>query len=478
MSKIIKPAFRQWQTAETSRFLENWPTSGRMPDIDIRYGLRTIRARARLDAQNVDHVRGFLNMVVANVVGRTGVVLQSKARMGNGKADKRLQTVIEEHWNNWGKLGVCDVTGQFSWAMLQRQAIRSAARDGEAIYRIAYGFDNPYAFALQEIDPECLDINFNQSRERNRPEIRMGVEFDQWRRPVAYWLTDEPGINSGGVQNVSTRERVPAKEIIHLFLPEWTWQSRGVPWAATSLSRLHVLSSYEDAEVAAASVSARKLGFYKTSPEAPPEYLEQNAEPKAFDLGVGEFEQLPPYTEFQGWDPQHPSTAYGDFVKACLRSVATGLGISYNTLANDLEGVNYSSLRQGALQERDLWMTMQDWFVESFCQRVFDKWIEQSLVNGILDEFPGRKIAEARRVTWQPRRWQWVDPLKEMEANTAAVALRTKSISGIIREQGQDPDQVWEELASDMDTLNKLGLTVNLNPTQGNNNAASTDQNN
>jgi len=477
MSKIIMPAVRQWQTAETSRFLENWPTSGRPPDIDIRYGLRTLRARARLDAQNVDHVRGFLNMVVANVVGRNGVVLQSKSRMTNGKADKKLQALVEEHWDNWSRRGVCDVTGQFSWSMLQRQAIRTAARDGEAIYRVATGFDNPYAFALQEIDPECLDINFNQSRDRGRPEIRMGVEFDQWRRPVAYYLTEEPSLNSG-YASTSRHERVPASEIIHLFLPEWTWQSRGVPWASTSLSRLHVLSSYEDAEVAAASVSARKLGFYKTSPEAPPEYLDQVNEPRSVDIGVGEFEQLPPYTEFQGWDPQHPSTAYGDFVKACLRSVATGLGISYNTLANDLENVNYSSLRQGALQERDLWMTTQDWFVECFCQPIFDKWIEQSLANGILDAIPGRKIAEARRVGWQPRRWQWVDPLKDMEANTAAVELRTRSISDIIREQGRDPQDVWDELANDMETLKKLGLEITNNQPQGNANAASTDQTN
>lgn len=471
MSNIIKPTIRQWQAAETSKFLENWATSGRAPDVDIRYGLRTIRARARLDAQNVDHIRGFLNMVVSNVVGRNGVVLQSKAKLSNGNADKRLQAIIEENWANWGKRGICDVTGQYSWAMLQRQAIRTAARDGEAIYRIANGFDNRYAFALQEIDPECLDIYLNQSRERNRPEIRMGVEFDQWRRPTAYYLTEEPSINSGGYHGKRESIRVPASEIIHLFLPEWTFQSRGIPWAATSLSRLHVLSSYEDAEVAAASVSARKLGFYKTNPEAPEEYQTEDAQ----DIGVGEFEKLPPYTDFVAFDPQHPTTAYGDFVKACLRSVATGLGVSYNSLANDLEGVNYSSLRQGAIQERDLWMTLQDWFVEAFCQPIFDKWLDQAAANGMLEGIPDRRQSEARRIGWQPRRWQWVDPLKDMEANAAAVALGTRSISDIIREQGRDPADVWDELANDLQTLNALGINVSTN--QGNNNAGTTDTN-
>lgn len=448
---------RQWQAAETSKFLENWSTAGRQPDIDIRYGLKAIRARSRLDSQNIDHVRGFLAMCVANIVGNSGVVLQSKARLSNGSRDKKLQSIVESGWSEWGKIGTCDVTGQFSWPMIQRQAIRTCARDGEAIYRVAVGFDNKFGFALQEIDPECLALDFNQSKDRNRPEIRMGVEFNEWRRPVAYYFTDEPGINSGGYNTKRELKRVQASEIIHLFLPEWTWQSRGVPWAASSLSRLHVLASYEDAEVAAASVSARKVGFYKISPDAPENYKIDDQ-----DVGVGEFEQLPAYTDFQSFDPQHPTTAYGDFVKSCLRSVATGLGVSYNTLANDLEGVNYSSLRHGLLNERDLWTGLQDWFVESFCQKVFNAWIDQALINGLLDNVPLRRLPEAKKISWQPRRWAWVDPKRDMDANELALKLRIKSPSGIIREEGHDPIDVWEEWADDMKTMQGLGIDTQI----------------
>jgi len=463
---VVKPKVRQWQAAETSKFLENWPTAGRPPDIDIRYGLAALRARARLDAQNVDHIRGFLNIVVSNVVGRAGVQLQAKPRLNNGKTDKKLEQLIEENWAAWGKRGVCDVTGQFSWAMLQRQAIRSCARDGEAIFRLYEGFSNDYQFAVQEIDADCLDLTVNQSRERNRPEIRMGIEYDQWRRPVAYYLTEEPAINQSGYTRKSDHERVPAEQILHLYLPEWTWQSRGVPWMSSSLTRLHVLAAYEDAEVAAAAVSARKLGFYKLNPEAPQEIADQ-AQPQTHDIGVAEFEELPPYYDFVGWDPQHPSTAYADFVKACLRSVATGLGVSYNTLANDLEGVNYSSLRQGAIQERELWMNLQDWFSECFCQPIYDRWMRQALdgATGMLDGVPERKRMEAKRVSWQPRRWQWVDPMKDAEANRVAVEMGTRSISDIIREQGRDPEQVWQELSEDLQRLNELGITVNASAT-------------
>ena len=72
-------------------------------------------------------------------------------------------------------------------------------------------------------------------------------------------------------------------------------------------------------------------------------------------------------------------------------------------------------------------------------------------------------------MAWQPRRWQWVDPLKEMEANRSAVELRTRSISDIIREQGKDPNETWAELANDLDTLRGLG--IDMTPPSGNTNA-------
>jgi len=78
---------------------------------------------------------------------------------------------------------------------------------------------------------------------------------------------------------------------------------------------------------------------------------------------------------------------------------------------------------------------------------------------------PERKRMEAKRVSWQPRRWQWVDPMKDAEANRVAVEMGTRSISDIIREQGRDPEQVWQELSEDLQRLNELGITVNASAT-------------
>ena len=464
--KKIIPIKRAWQAAEITTLLQSWVTSPRPVDHDIRTGLKIIRTRARDAAQNSDHARQFLGLVKANVVGRKGVSLQAKNKQRNGKLAQRVNEAVEQWWKAWNRRGACDVTGKLSGVDLQRMVIETVARDGECIVRYVNYWGNDHAFAVQIIDPEALDVDYNADLPSGNL-VRMGVEMDDWRRPVAYHLRGEPGPNRPSYQSAE-RARVPADEIAHLYLPEWVWQTRGVPWMATALHRIKMLSGYEDAAVTAARAGAAKMGFYKPSEEVMPTSQYNTGERQADgslaqEMDAGQLEVLPPGYDFQGWDPTYPHTDYADFIKAVLRSIAAGLGVSYNALASDLEGVNYSSLRSGALQERDLWMMLQDWFIEAFLQPLFDRWLYVQLALGRLTEFTGsqytpERIGALERVTWQARRWPWVDPLKDMQANREAIDLRVTSISRIIREQGEDPEEVWQELANDREMLASLGL--------------------
>ena len=464
--KKIVPIKRAWQSAEITTLLQSWVASPRPIDHDIRTGLKVMRTRARDAAQNSDHARQFLGLVKANVVGRKGVAMQAKNKLRNGKPAERINETIEEWWKAWNRRGACDVTGQLSGVDLQRMAIETVARDGECIIRYLETWGNDHAFAVQLIDPEALDVDYNADLP-NGNSVRMGVELDEWRRPIAYHLRGEPGPNRASYQTAE-RARVPAKDIQHLYLPEWIWQTRGVPWMGTALHRIKMLAGYEDAAVTAARAGAAKMGFYKPSEEVMPSNQYSTGERQADnslvqEMEAGQIEILPQGYEFQGWDPTYPHTDYADFIKSVLRSVAAGLGVSYNALASDLEGVNYSSLRSGALQERDLWMMLQDWFIDAFLRPLFDRWMSIQLQLGRLTEFAGSqytmdRLQSLNRVTWQARRWPWVDPLKDMQANREAIDLRVTSISRIIRDQGDDPEEVWQELAADRETLKALGL--------------------
>ena len=193
-SNVVRhPNSRAWKGSKVSLVASDWPMQARPVDIEIRYGLRALRARSREATQNEDHARAFMRSLKSNVIGPLGVKFQSKARMRSGKPDRRSRAAIEEHFTLWGEMGSCEVTGKLSWQDEQRRAIETVARDGDAFYRVVLGQGfNDYNYTLQAIDPEVVDVEFNRQLE-NGDSIVMGVELDIWRRPIAFHLRpDEP----------------------------------------------------------------------------------------------------------------------------------------------------------------------------------------------------------------------------------------------------------------------------------------------
>ena len=98
--------------------------------------------------------------------------------------------------------------------------------------------------------------------------------------------------------------------------------------------------------------------------------------------------------------------------------MASGLGVDYSSFSNDLEGVSFSSGRIGMLEMRESWKTLQAWFIGAVCERVYAEWLKHNLSIGKLLVFgkplPLHKFEKFSRVNFQPRRWDWVDPKKDM----------------------------------------------------------------
>ena len=63
-------------------------------------------------------------------------------------------------------------------------------------------------------------------------------------------------------------------------------------------------------------------------------------------------------------------------------------------------------------------------------------------------------------MAWQGRRWQWVDPVKDIEAGERAVALGVKTRRQICAEQGLDFDEVIAQLAVERSLMESVGLPV------------------
>jgi lambda family phage portal protein len=451
-----KAVSRNFSASKLGRTTLDWIVSPLSPDAAMRGHLVAIRARARDLERNNEWVRGFLRSLENNVLGESGISLQMRVREPNGRFDEIANDRIELAWHQWGRPGKCDLSRRHSWIDLQRLALRCLARDGEVLARKVR---TAAGLRVQIIEADLLDTEDNRRLE-NGNDIRFGVELDANRSPVAYHLLNRhPGDTEWSGSAPGVRTRVPADEIIHLFRCERPEQTRGVPWLAASMARLKMLDGYAEAELMAARTGAAKMGFFtKATPDGWDGEVD-DAGNLTMDASPGTIEELPAGVDFKAWDNNHPNSGYGDFVKSCLRGVATSLGISYNTLASDLEGVNYSSIRAGLLEEREVWRAIQRHLIEHLCEPIFEEWLTIELLSGRLG-LPFEKMWKFNAPEFRGRRWAWVDPKKDIEAAIMAVEHRHRSLRDVIAENGGDIFDVLRTAKADEELAASLGLTL------------------
>ena len=463
LARLLKRAI--YKGADFGRLFADWITSVLSSDDEVRRDHRRLRARARDLAKNNPYIKQYLNLLAVNVIGHKGIQLQAQVRNNSGQLNKQINDKIEKAWADWSRKVTAD--GKQTLTALSQMLVKAMDTDGEIFVRMISGFDgNKYKFALQTIDPDLVDHEFNLAPVDGKNAIRMGVEVDEWGRAVAYWVwTSYPAEYTSSRRD---RIRIPASEILHIGDPERVNQTRYTTKFNPVMTTVKMLDGYVEAELVAARTGAAKMGFFKYTDAAdfeapdPNKPINMNAEP-------GTAQMLPPGLEFQEWSPDHPAAAFPNFVKTMLRQIATGLGVSYNALANDLEGVNYSSMRSGLLIERDLWRARQQQWIDQFLFPVFERWLEYAMLSGAL-QLDSRDPAKFKEAKWNPRGWAWVDPLKDVTAAALAVQNTLASRTEAIAEQGGDFEAVLEELAEEKRLADEYGIDLvtvtNLNNAQ------------
>lgn len=449
--------------ARLTRLLLDWVMISLSADKEIQNDLMALRARARELVRNNSYAKRFMQLLRANVVGPYGIRLQARIRSEEGRPFDKVNQTIEEAWADWGRVGICTVDGKSSLCDVQDQLATTLGQDGEFIIRMVRGYKNGFGFALQLIDADLLDHTFNRPAGDGLNEIRMGIEIDSWGKPVTFWLWKRHPSEGGRDQE---RRPVPAADIIHDFIPLRVGQTRGVPWFHPVLIPNRMLDGYQEAELVASRSAAAKPVYYTVDPEKAglTGSTDETVDSVPEEVSPGLAHELPPGYDVKAFDPTHPNAAYKDFVSTILRSISSGLGVSYHSLANDLSGVNYSSARVGELADRDEWRRLQRWMVEHALARIYVEWLKMALLAGRL---PGLSpnYENYTRIAWRPRGWAWVDPQNELAASEKELQIGLNSRTRQAAEQGRDFEEILEELEEEQKLIKEHNLT--LGPTAG-----------
>lgn len=453
---------RRFAAARIDRLTADWMATAQSINEELRGDLDRLRSRGRDLVNNNDYARKFRGMVQDNLIGPGGVRLQCRVEDRPGVPDNLANDAIEAAWAEWQQ--VCDVAGHQHFRDLCATLVGGLPSDGEFLVAMVRGAlaGNRFGFGLQVIDVDRIDTTFNGRHGQNA--VIMGVEVDAVRRPVALHLfAAHP--NDGANSN-RQRVRLPMADVIHAFKIERAEQLRGIPWMAPGMLSLHHLGNFKLAALLAAEHGANHYGFFTTPDGQSPIGGVDAATGESITVSQpGTFDTLPAGTGFQAYDSKYPEANFGPFVKTTLQRIASGWGVAYHSLANDLEGVSFSSIRSGTLEERDRWMGDQEWFVAVFMEPVFRAWLQWCLLAGHITmpngaALPANKLAKFARHEWQARRWDWVDPKADTEANILKVRAGLMSPQDLAAAMGYDFEDTLKAIAQAQALAKEYGVPL------------------
>lgn len=357
-----------------------------------------------------------------------------------GKATQRL-------WSDW--IEVCDYDGVNDLYGLQDLVASQWLDDGEVfiVKRVVVGAA-VHPLRLQVLSVDQLDTTAVVADMR----IRDGIEYADGR-PVAYHFKRSIEIGTYG-----DPVRVPAEQVIHLFLRKRAGQWRGRPMFESVLDVLNDVDDYLEAEGVRKKISACFVGFRALGVDSEDPAM-GSVDPSSTPYGDPEGppeEALYPGMIING--RQGETMTFGDpkadagiseFMRWAGLRMSAGAQSTYERATGDLSNVNYSSYKAGDI-EFQRFIGRLHWllFIPKLCREVERAWIEIGYAVGLL---PNRRPT----FKWTPPPFGSLDLGKEVRARREQVAGGQESLRNVVAESGYDLDDLSDEIVADIEMITK-----------------------
>lgn len=457
---LLEGSFRRYEGASNSNRFKLWNPSDNSANEEIKKDAKGLYRRARELRRNNPIAHRAIQVISTNVVG-TGI------KPVFSSTNKRLKNLADTEWERWAeKTTDCDFDGFHNLTGLQSLVMDAVAESGECfIVRSRQSTGRGVPLKLRVLEADYLEHSQNTDDglagavANPRNEIRQGIEFDPSGRRVAYHFFEKhPGEKSTYTQKI----RVPAERVIHVYRKQRPGQIRGVTFLHPVMVRLKELDQFQDASLKKQQIAACYSAFiYNSTGDSLENTYSNKTEWELLEkLDSGTIEELPPGYDIKFADPPGIDF-YSEFIKTELMAIAAGLGVTYEALTQDYSNVNFSSARMGFLEfQRNIKRWQNDIMVSQMLNRVFDWFVDAlQFMPGALNVDPSRIS-----VSWTVPAREMIDPSKEVPAARDAVKAGFKTVSEVIRSQGYNVDEVFEERAKELEMMKELGIKTDSSP--------------
>jgi lambda family phage portal protein len=393
---------------------------------------------------------------------------QAMRQLANNTAGYGITPIInipslKKLWDLWGP--EADARGRFDIYGLTWQIAETVPTDGAILVRYRNRFENdmlskvPLQLQLMEIDH--LPIGYTQQAP-NGNWIVDGVERDAIDRVAAYWVYPVHPHDWRGVAQSLIPVRVPASEIVHIFLPERVTSERGVPWAAPILPNLEFLRDYNVNELEKKSKQSRFTTFYERPIDAErddPYDGSDEVEPNFVNPPSGAAVEVP--TGYAVKFPEMPATDsnYEMFTRLNLAEIAVCIGLCVEQITLDFSKVNDRVYRAMMLEVARFVQSIQfHLLVSQFLNPTWRKFVSAAILSKAWTPPDDLTEADYMRVEWMPPARGHIHPIQEVTAFMLAVQNGFTSRQKVAAEYGYNIEEIDMQNARDAQRAKIEGL--------------------
>ncbi len=394
-----------------------------------------------------------------------------QCRSGNPEMDAQVEKLMR--W--WSRPGNCDVMGRFSLTRMARMAEMRRVIDGDVFPlklrdgRIQWIEGDRVRTPIGGLPTDVVDFAAG--------DLLHGVRTDDAGMPLQYCICKRSKLTDtlGGTDNFTFERMVDARNLYQFGYFDRFDQVRGISPLASALNSLrdvyegfdYALAKMKVAQLFGMSIFREKSDTFGTPPiaeeiETDPEDNDDNPEETEtsykVNFGSGPFLlDLDPGDRAEFLENKTPSIEFQQFSQVMIGVALKALDIPYSFYAENF--TNYSGARQALLQyEQSAKVKRED--VMAMLDHLTAWRIGLWIQDGVLD-------AEFSDIQWEwvHRGIGWIDPLKEIQANQAAVDGGFDTLTRIIKETtGRDFKDVADERAAELAYLKQVGVQTNTRP--------------
>lgn len=407
--------------------------------------------RAQYEVQNNAYAAGAVRTLVNDTVGR-GPRLQMET------SDDKLNQGVEDYWRMWSAAADWPLTCRLAAGVRYvRGECFGLFRDSKRLARL----DCPVTLDIKLIEPRQVTDswcpNWNTDTTVNGDD---GIECDEDGEVVAYRiLKRDPGDNRSYAAPLNP-DRIPAKNVLHWFVPDRPGQLRGYTPLTPALGIFAQLRRFTTATLTAAEVAAMLSGVMKQDGNL---FGSGGAEVTAeesyatIDMVRGMLLTLPPGATVEQFKPEQPTTNYEMFVNAKLRECGRCLNMPFGKIAGDHSRYNYSS---GRLDDAPYWADRdieRQALEAKFFNPFFYLWCRFASEHlPALMAFAGRPWDLKHSWHYDPRPTS--DPVKDATGDELNLTNASDTLAGIAQRDGTTVEALLNQRQRELKMFEDRGL--------------------